>query len=233
MALRGFAFCSAASAYPGYGLRRVDVGIEIGPGPGTMKIREQFDRMVTPRYIMRRDCSSAVDRTKTAREPETTMGRAARLRHLLGALLGSCAMITSTVINAEIMTKGHRVREQQMPAGIDYSKSTAGQDCATRFAAFVRALDALLASDPPTVHPVHDLMHEYFPVESCDIAQAIELARQSRFFSYTVTEKTYDIIVFDSRGFAGPRDPGFYVQINFRKESGNSWLPSAMVNRPN
>ncbi len=73
-------------------------------------------------------------------------------------------------------------------------------------------------------------MRKYFPLERCNIQSAIEIARKSRFFSHVSEETTYFVIAFDSRGFAGWLDPGFHIQINLLKASGNSWLPGAHVN---
>lgn len=105
------------------------------------------------------------------------------------------------------------------------------RECETKFAAFVEDLDGLLAKDPATVCPIFDLLNKYFPVEGCNIENAIRISRRSRFFSHVSEEKTYYIIAFDSRGFAGPLDPGFHVQISLLKASGNSWLPAAHVNQ--
>ena len=105
------------------------------------------------------------------------------------------------------------------------------RECETKFAAFVEDLDELLAKDPATVYPVFDLLKKYFPVEGCNIESAIRISRRSQFFSHVSEEKTYYIVAFDSRGFAGPLDPGFHVQISLLKASGNSRLPAAHVNQ--
>jgi hypothetical protein len=104
-------------------------------------------------------------------------------------------------------------------------------DCIVRIPAFVQELDKLLASDPRTIHPVKDLIRSYFPVEGCNIQQAIKTSRNSRFFSHVSEEETYYVIAFDSKGLAGLMDPGLHVQINLLKASGNSWLPSANINQ--
>jgi hypothetical protein len=79
-----------------------------------------------------------------------------------------------------------------------------GRECEAKVTAFVEDLDELLARDPPTVYPVLDLLKKYFPVEGCDIESAVRISRRSRVFSHVSEEKTYYIVAFDSRGFAGP-----------------------------
>lgn len=103
-------------------------------------------------------------------------------------------------------------------------------DCVAEFSRFVRELDRLLRSNPSKIDPVHNLINQHFPMTVCDIHEAISVARKSRFFSHISEEKTYYVLAFDSRGFAGDMDQGFHVQINFLKASGESWLPSAHVN---
>ena len=150
-------------------------------------------------------------------------------RVLIGLLIGCIVVFHSTGLDAR-SGRETRTLEKSWVLAENSSSAIPEQECATRFPVFIRELDALLASDPPTIYPVHDLLNEHFPVVACDIHQAIEGARRSRFFAYTAEEKNYYLVVFDSKGLAGRFDPGFHVQINFRKDSGNSWLPSAHVN---
>jgi hypothetical protein len=110
------------------------------------------------------------------------------------------------------------------------SAAERARDCLQRYSAFVQALDALLASDPPQVTTVHDLINRSFPIVGCNINEAIEVSRQARFFSYVSEAPRHYLIIFNSRGLSGIFDPGYNVQIGFWKETGNSVLPSANIN---
>jgi hypothetical protein len=140
------------------------------------------------------------------------------------------ALIFSAESNAEVAAEnvssnGHRLFAQEAR-----SKGAPDNACLARFEAFIRELDLLLASNPPAVTPLHDLINRYFPVEACDIEKAIEISRQSRFFSYTSEAPRYYLIAFDTRGSSSIFDTGYHVQIGFLKTTGNSWLPSANIN---
>jgi hypothetical protein len=147
------------------------------------------------------------------------------LRILFGSLVLMCSA------NAQSNSNVFRDEGRQMAANNKDVENDASRDCTSRLMAFVQALDKLLASDPSTIIPVHELLNTYFPVEGCDIQTAIQTARRSRFFSHVSDQPTYYSIIFDSRGFAGVLDPGFHVQISLLKASGNSWLPAAHVNK--
>jgi hypothetical protein len=147
-------------------------------------------------------------------------------------LIGYVSLTFSIVASAQDgANKAPRLRPQATGADDTQAKDASDRDCATRFPAFVQELDRLLASDPSTIYPVFDLLNRYFPVQGCDIQNAIRVARESRFFSHVSEETTYYIIAFDSRGFAGPADPGFHVQLSLLKASGDSRLPAAHVNQ--
>ena len=156
-------------------------------------------------------------------------GPAGVWRALAGLLIGCVVAFHSTSLDAQ---SEHETgaSEKSWIFAENSSSAAPDQECATRFPAFIRELDTLLASDPPTIYPVHDLLNKYFPVVGCDIREAIEAARKSQFFLHAAEETIYYVVVFDSRGFAGRSDPGFHVQIAFLKASGNSWLPSANIN---
>lgn len=105
----------------------------------------------------------------------------------------------------------------------------ASSDCISRLRTFIDKLDMLLSGNAPTVYPVLDLLKEYFPLVSCDIEQALETSRKSKFFSNISEDPKYYVIVFDSKGYSFWY-PGFYVSFGLDKESGNSSLPFAKVN---
>lgn len=102
--------------------------------------------------------------------------------------------------------------------------------CPLQYQAFVGALDALLASNPPSVTTVHDLINRSFPIEGCNVQAVLEISRKSRFFSYVSETRHYHLMVFDSKKLSSPIDPGYHVQIGFSKDTGNSLLPSANIN---
>jgi hypothetical protein len=109
------------------------------------------------------------------------------------------------------------------------SKSTNhGNDCETRFAALVRDLDSVLASDPETITPVYEVFHKYFPVEKCKIEDVLAIARASRFFVRSWEGSEYYSVAFSSADVSSR--PGFAVQISMAKKTGNLELPFAKVN---
>jgi hypothetical protein len=101
-------------------------------------------------------------------------------------------------------------------------------DCETRFAALVRDLDGVLASDPETITPVYEVFHTHFPVEKCKIEDVLAIARASRFFVRSEEWGTYHNVMFNSAGVSSR--PGFAVQISMAKKTGDLELPFAKVN---
>jgi hypothetical protein len=155
-------------------------------------------------------------------------GRSIRRLLLTGCVALFCSAVANAGVGAdESRYSGQRVMSDQGNKAINDSD----RECETKFTTFIQELDKLLASDPSTIYPVFDLLNRSFPVEGCDIQGAIRVSRQSRFFSHVSEEITYYVIAFDSRGFAGPMDPGFHVQVSLLKASGNSRLPAAHVNQ--
>jgi hypothetical protein len=56
-------------------------------------------------------------------------------------------------------------------------------ECISRLTNFVEALDDLLESNPPTLFPLDDLLKKYFPLERCDVEEAVKISHRSKFFS--------------------------------------------------
>jgi hypothetical protein len=146
------------------------------------------------------------------------------------ALVGCCILALTGLPIAQSNANELRHEKRTMSTR-DTGRVGDSADCVAQIMTFVHELDKLLASNPQTIHPVKDLLRRYFPVEACDIQEVIKVARRSRFFSHVSEEVTYFAIVFDSKGFAGLLDPGIHVQVNLLKASGDSWLPSANINK--
>jgi hypothetical protein len=109
------------------------------------------------------------------------------------------------------------------------AESTAvSNDCETRTRALVEDLDRVLASDPAAINPVYQTFHRHFPIEKCNIADVLAVARSSRFFVGSEEWGTYYNILFNSAGVSSR--PGFAVQISVAKDTGNLELPFAKVN---
>src|SRR6266478_7999709 len=148
------------------------------------------------------------------------------------ALIGCIVLFCSAFANEQISAdQPRRAGEYVIPANDAPPKNNFDPECTMRFMSFIENLDKLLVSDPSTIRPVHELLDRHFPVEGCNIQAAIRIAQKSRFFFHVSETRTYYVLAFDSRGFTGPMDSGFHVQITLLKVSGNSWLPAAHVNQ--
>src|SRR5262249_5179689 len=101
--------------------------------------------------------------------------------------------------------------------------------CAARLSQFVHEMDNILAEDPRSVGPLLDLLKKYFPIEGCDVEEAIKISRSSKYFVAVSRNIDVDVIVFNNAGFFN-RHSGFMVQFGLRKPSGDTELPYAMVN---
>lgn len=100
-------------------------------------------------------------------------------------------------------------------------------DCKTRFAALVRDLGGVLASDPESLASVYEVFHKYFPIEKCNIEDVLAIARTSRFFVGSEEMGTYSV-AFNSAGVSSR--PGFAVLISVDKKTGNLERPFAKIN---
>ncbi len=103
------------------------------------------------------------------------------------------------------------------------------RDCKIRFAALVRDLDSVLASDPKAIDPIYEIFKRYFPVERCSIEDTLATARASRFFVGSEETPEYYNIAFNSAGVGSGY--GFAVLISLNRKTGNFELPFAKVNR--
>jgi len=108
------------------------------------------------------------------------------------------------------------------------ARSTIVSVCENQTKALVEDLDRVLASDPAAINPVYETFHRHFPIQNCNIADVLKVARSSRFFVGSEEWGTYYNILFNSAGVS-PR-PGFAVQISVAKGTGNLELPFAKVN---
>jgi len=102
-------------------------------------------------------------------------------------------------------------------------------ECVTRLRDFIAELDELLNSDPHSIRPVFNLLNRYFPLENCDINEAIKICRQSKYFRGVDEQPKSYVIWFSSAGFF--QHPGVFVTFSLLKESGNSRFPSAKFNK--
>jgi hypothetical protein len=146
-----------------------------------------------------------------------------------GCLVAGCgaALVYAAAAFAQGNSNGLLSGGDLMPVA-DSRSTNHSNDCETRFAALVRDLDGVLASDPETITPVYEVFHKYFPIEKCSIEDVLTIARSSRFFAGSEEWGTYYNIAFNSAG-ASSR-PGFAVQISVAKKTGDLELPFAKVN---
>jgi hypothetical protein len=94
--------------------------------------------------------------------------------------------------------------------------------CDAKLSALVEDLDRALVSHPREI-TVRLLLHKHLPVEGCDIPRATEIAKRSRFFSYTSDAGGYVVIAFTSKAFEG--HPGLDIQFSLVKATGASQHP--------
>jgi hypothetical protein len=102
------------------------------------------------------------------------------------------------------------------------------QDCAGQLRNFVRGLDQLLDKNP-NIYPVLGLLRQYFPVKSCNIPEAVEICRGSKYFDHVSEDRTYYVIAFSSK--PSSLSSRIYVQLSLQKDSGDSQLPFAKVKK--
>jgi hypothetical protein len=102
-------------------------------------------------------------------------------------------------------------------------------ECISKLTNFVGALDSLLASNPPSLFPLYDLLKKYFPLERCDVEEAVKISRRSKFLSSVSESWREYVIVFSSASPARPHS-GFFISFGLVKASGDSELPFAKVN---
>jgi len=105
---------------------------------------------------------------------------------------------------------------------------SSGSDCAARLVKFVEALDKVLDTNPSSAGPLSALLH-HFPMESCNIDEAIKISRQSKYFFSVSNHTGYYTIRFSNAGFSDGL--GFSVTFALLKKSGDTHLPSVFPNR--
>jgi hypothetical protein len=93
--------------------------------------------------------------------------------------------------------------------------------CSEKMAQFIPALDKVLVESPNSVRAVMDEHLRFLPLAECDIAEAISLAQQSRFFDRVDETKGWCTIYFYSKDFR--------VTIPFSKETEQMFWYGAMV----
>jgi hypothetical protein len=96
-------------------------------------------------------------------------------------------------------------------------------DCAMQLRNFIQALDQLIDTSP-NIYPLLRLLKQYFPVKNCNIPEAIEICKQSKYFVSADELRTYYVVVFSGKA-------GTYVQFSLRKDSGDSQLPFAKIKK--
>jgi hypothetical protein len=101
-------------------------------------------------------------------------------------------------------------------------------ECAQRLRAFVAELDQLL----PTVHssdPLNEAIGRYFPLHGCDIEEAFEISRQSKYFDHADNSYPKGAAIFFKHRI--PHGWGFQVSFGLTKPAGDSRLPAASVDK--
>jgi len=99
-------------------------------------------------------------------------------------------------------------------------------ECKLRLEDFVHDLDSMFNAEPPSLIPVLDLLKKYFPVKGCDIPEALNICRQSRYLDVVADQGEAFLVTF-----ASSRAPhsGYFIQFSLVKGSADSRLPFAKV----
>jgi hypothetical protein len=126
--------------------------------------------------------------------------------------------LIATVLCVEVSTAHDRMPDASL-----------GNECSARLHAFIKDLDEILDSDPNSVDPLNALLKKALPVSNCKIDQAIGIVRQSRYFSGVGEQPEMHVVTFGiPKTF---RRSGIVVIFGLKKESGDSRLPFAMIQK--
>ena len=115
------------------------------------------------------------------------------------------------------------------PAADRAGSEDLSSQCSARLENFVKELDQLLTNEPPSVDPFLALLERAFPVTGCNVDEALKVARTSKFL-LVIDEwpKAYVIRFGNART---SRHRGFSISFGLLKDTGDSELPSASVNK--
>jgi len=111
---------------------------------------------------------------------------------------------------------------------VSSANGVASTECTARLKEFVSELDQLFDNEPPSLVPILALLNKYFPLKSCDIAEALRICRESKHLTIIEEHQDLYVVVFDSRK---GQSSGYNVQFGLLKSSGDSHLPFAKVNK--
>jgi hypothetical protein len=132
---------------------------------------------------------------------------------------------TLTVMQPEVALDG---TDQPSSQSGSPANGVASTECTARLKEFVSELDQLFDNEPPSLVPVLALLNKYFPLKSCDIAEALRICRESKHLTIIEEHRDMYVVVFDSRR---GQSSGYNVQFGLLKSSGDSDLPFAKVKK--
>jgi hypothetical protein len=103
--------------------------------------------------------------------------------------------------------------------------SKASSLCADRLRAFVVEIDEKMENSH-SIFPLEETVRKYFPLYGCNIEEAISIAKTSKHFDLADHSYRDFVIVFRRRI---PNGWGFKVIFGLRQDTGDSFLPAALV----
>lgn len=140
-------------------------------------------------------------------------------KHL--GLLSTVVLVFLTLANSRPISAG----EDKAP---ETEHASQRSQCATQLRAFVAELDQLL----PTVNssvPLNEAIGRHFPLHGCDIEEALEICRQSKYFYHFDDSYPKGVSFFFK--YRIPHGWGFKVSFGLTKPAGDSRLPAALVDK--
>jgi hypothetical protein len=112
-------------------------------------------------------------------------------------------------------------------ASMSESNSSLSSDCAARLSRFIAEIDQTIETST-SVEPLRKMIKQYFPLSGCNPEEAVSIARQSKYFD-RADQFQKDVVIVLRRKTAGSW--GFEVSFAISKETGESKLPTAMVDK--
>jgi len=100
-------------------------------------------------------------------------------------------------------------------------------ECAGRLSEFIAEIDQKIETSA-SVEPLRETIKKYFPLSGCNPDEAVSVARQSRYFDRADQFEKDVVIVLRKKT---PGAWGFAVSFALSKETGESKMPNAMVDK--
>jgi len=94
---------------------------------------------------------------------------------------------------------------------------------------FVQELDGILAENPRSVDPLDLLLDRTFPLKNCNVDEALKIVGKSKYFASVEGGRDEYVISFGNA--RGRPHTGYRIGFSLLKQSGNSNLPYALVNK--